>query len=145
MTASGANGRLDPAHRENFLGQAREMIPALRERAHQAERDRRMPDETHRAFVEAGFYRLFQPARYGGHEKDWRLIVDMSAELGRGCASSAWLFSNISGPIWLVGMHYPETQDEVWGEHPGALIASSFPASGATATRVDDGLEVDGT
>ena len=91
MTGDGANGRPDPAHREKFLERARELIPALRERAHQAEQDRRMPDETHRAFVEAGFYRLFQPARYGAHEKDWRLVVDMSAELGRGCASSAWL------------------------------------------------------
>jgi 3-hydroxy-9,10-secoandrosta-1,3,5(10)-triene-9,17-dione monooxygenase len=76
---------------------------------------------------------------------DWRLMVDMSAELGRGCGSSAWVFSNLSGPSWVVGMHHPETQDEVWGDHPEARIASSFPAAGATATRVDDGLEVNGT
>ncbi len=133
------------AVRAEMLDRARAMVPALRERAHQAEQDRRMPDETHRAFVEAGFYRLFQPIRYGGHEMDLALMVDMCAELGRGCGSSTWLFSNIASHSWIAGMHYPETQEELWGENPEALIASSFPAPGASATAVDGGVVVDGT
>ena len=84
MAAGGADGGPDPASRETFLERGRAMIPALRARAQRAERDRRMPDETHRAFADAGFYRLFQPARYGGYEMDWRLLVDMNVELGRG-------------------------------------------------------------
>jgi len=50
---------------------ARGLAPALRERSARAEADRRMPDETHRAFMEAGLYRIFQPIRFGGLELDY--------------------------------------------------------------------------
>ncbi len=46
-----------------LVARAREMVPALRDRAMQAERDRRLPAETDAAFREAGFYRALQPAR----------------------------------------------------------------------------------
>ncbi len=143
--ASSTAGQSDPDLRAALLERARAMVPVLRERAYQAEQDRRMPDVTHREFIEAGFYRLFQPARYGGHEMDLAMMVDMCAELARGCASSTWLFSNIGSHSWIAGMHYPETQEELWGDNPEALIASSFPGPGAKATAVDGGVVVDGT
>ena len=138
-------GRGAPGLRATMIERAKALVPALRERAYQAEQDRRMPDSTHDEFVEAGFYRLFQPARYGGYEMELAVMVDMCAELGRGCASSTWLFSNISTHSWIGGMHYPETQEELWGQNPEALITSSFPGPGAKATRVDGGVVVDGT
>ena len=70
---------------------------------------------------------------------------EMWAGRGRGCGSSTWLFSNIASHSWIAGMHYPETQEELWGDNPEALIASSFPAPGATAKVVDGGVVVDGT
>jgi 3-hydroxy-9,10-secoandrosta-1,3,5(10)-triene-9,17-dione monooxygenase len=135
----------DATPRATMIERAQAMVPVLRERAHKAEQDRRMPDETHREFVEAGFYRLFQPTRYDGYEMDLALMVDMCAELGRGCGSSTWLFSNIASHSWIAGMHYPETQDELWGDNPGALIASSFPTASSKVTAVDGGVVVDGT
>ena len=78
--------------REDILDRARAMVPLLREKALQAERDRLIPVETHRAFQQAGFYRLFQPARYGGYEMPIGLMVEVAGELGRGCGSSAWIF-----------------------------------------------------
>ena len=138
-------GRADPGLRATMIERAKALVPALRERAYQAEQDRRMPDSTHDEFVEAGFYRLFQPVRYGGYEMELAVMVDMCAELGRGCASSTWLFSNIASHSWIGGMHYPETQEELWGQNPEALIASSFPGPDAKATRVDGGVVVDGT
>lgn len=143
--ASSTAGRSDPGLRATMIERAQEMVPVLRERAYQAEQDRRMPDVTHDEFVDAGFYRLFQPARYGGYEMELAVMVDMCAELGRGCASSTWLFSNIASHSWIGGMHYPETQEELWGDNPEALIASSFPGPGAKATGVDGGVVVDGT
>ena len=143
--ASSTAGQSDPDLRAMMIERAREMVPVLRERAYQAEQDRRMPDVTHDEFVEAGFYRLFQPARYGGYEMELAMMVDMCAELARGCASSTWLFSNIGSHSWIGGMHYPETQEELWGDNPEALIASSFPGPGAKATAVDGGVVVDGT
>ena len=83
--------------REELADRARAMISMLRDRAPEAEKNRRLPDITHKNFIEAGFYRMFQPRRYGGYEMDWGCILDVAAELGRGCGSSCWVFTNLTG------------------------------------------------
>ncbi len=131
--------------REQILQRARDMVPALRERAAAAENARRIPDETQDAFVEAGFYRIFQPKRYGGFEMDYTLTVDIAAELGRGCGSSAWVFTNVAQHGIINGMKDPRAQEEMWGDNPDTLCASAHPGKDAKITRVDDGFMVDGT
>jgi len=130
--------------REDILHRARAMVPLLREKALQAERDRLIPVETHRAFQQAGFYRLFQPARYGGYEMPIGLMVEAAGELGRGCGSSAWIFTNLAVQNWIIGMHQPQAQEDVWGGNPEATAASSFPTQGGTGRYVDGGLVLDG-
>ena len=46
---------------EAMLERARAMIPVLRQRANDCEALRRVPDETVRDFLEAGFFRIIQP------------------------------------------------------------------------------------
>ena len=87
---------------------------------------------------------MFQPKKFGGYEMDLALMVDVAAETGRGCGSSTWNLTNIAVQGWIQGMHVPEVQEEIWGDNPDALIASAFPGKGATAKRVDGGIEVDG-
>ena len=131
-------------HREEFIERARALVPVLRDRAAQAETDRRISDETHQEFLDAGLYRMFQPKRFGGHEMDLALLVDVGAELGRGCGSSAWNLTNLAVQSWIGGMHNPENQEELWADNPNALIASSFPNPGARVQKVDDGFIVNG-
>jgi 3-hydroxy-9,10-secoandrosta-1,3,5(10)-triene-9,17-dione monooxygenase len=123
---------------------ARGLAPALRERSARAEADRRMPDETHRAFMEAGLYRIFQPIRFGGLELDYPAIVDVAAELGRGCGSSAWIFTNLTQPGIINGMKDPRAQDELWADNPETLCATAHPGPNSTVTPVDGGIVVDG-
>lgn len=130
--------------REEVLDRARAMVPALRKRALEADRNRGIPRETHRAFMAAGFYRLFQPARHGGDEMPLGMMVEVAAELGRGCGSSAWIFTNLAVQSMIIGMHQPRAQDDVWGPNRDALAASSFPLKGGNARRVDGGLVLDG-
>lgn len=132
-------------HREDFIQRAHDLVPALRDRAAQAEADRRLPDETYRDFMDAELYRMFQPERFGGYEMDLGLMLDVAVEIGRGCGSSVWNLTNLAVQNWIIGMHYPETQEEVWGDNPTALIASSFPGPGSNVKKLDDGLLVDGT
>ena len=106
---------------EALTAAARDMVPQLRARARQAETDRRMPEETHRAFADAGFYRIFRPARFGGLELDYPVIVDIAAELGRGCGSSAWVFTNLAQPGIINGMKDPRAQEELWADDPDTL------------------------
>ena len=130
--------------REEILERARAMVPMLREKALQTDESRVVPPETNRAFEEAGFYKLFQPARYGGYEMSIRMLVEVAGELGRGCGSSAWVFTNLAAQNWIIGMHLPKAQDDVWGKNPRALCASSFPTQGGTGRYVEGGLQLNG-
>jgi 3-hydroxy-9,10-secoandrosta-1,3,5(10)-triene-9,17-dione monooxygenase len=136
--------RNGPFDREVFIERARALVPRLRERAQQAEELRRLPDETHRDFVDADLYRLYQPRRYGGFEMDYQLQVDVAAEIGRGCGSSAWVQSILGSHSWVHGMFEEEAQDEVWAKDPDALIASASPTRESTTTRTGDGFTVEG-
>ena len=133
-----------PPTRDDLLERARGLIPALRARALQTERDRVIPPDTHRAFQEAGFYKLFRPARLGGYEMSIAMLVEVAGELGRGCGSSAWVFTNLAVQNWIVGMHHPRAQDDVWGSNPDALCASSFPTQGGSGRYVDGGIVLNG-
>lgn len=131
--------------RSTLVEKARALIPVLRERAPAAEKNRRVEDATQQAFIDAGFYRVFQPRRYGGYEMEFSVILDIAAELGRGCGSSCWIYTNLTGQTWINGMKGLEAQDDVWKNNPNATIASSFPGKDATVKEVEDGWIADGT
>lgn len=85
----GTTNLADKAAQEAALVEkARALAPLLAERAHDAELNRRIPDQTHADFRDAGFYRALQPARYGGMELDYGAQTAFARELGRACASS---------------------------------------------------------
>lgn len=135
----------DPTtERARLIDRAKALVPALRERAAKVDQDRRIATETHAAFIDAGFYRIHQPRRFGGYEMDLTMMIDLAAELGRGCGSSCWIFTNLAIQNLILGTHYPDTQAEVWGAGGNALIASSFPAKGGKARKVDGGIVCDG-
>jgi 3-hydroxy-9,10-secoandrosta-1,3,5(10)-triene-9,17-dione monooxygenase len=131
-------------NRDELIDRARQLVPALRERAAATERLRRLPDQTQRELLAAGLYRMYLPRRYGGDELDYQLQVDVAAELGRGCGSTAWVWSIVNSHHWVHGMMDVRAQDEVWGQSPDAVIASAFPAGGATVEAADGGFLVDG-
>jgi 3-hydroxy-9,10-secoandrosta-1,3,5(10)-triene-9,17-dione monooxygenase len=106
------------------------MMPTVRARAGRTEELRHIPDETHRDFIEAGFYRVLQPARYGGFELDYGTQTELSVELAQGCASSGWIASITACHAWIAGMFPPAAQEHVWGDNAGTLIASSFQPPG---------------
>ena len=124
------------AHLAHLAARARDLVPVLRERAAEAETLRRLPDATISDLQQAGLFRLFQPARYGGIEAPIRAFIDIGAMLARGCGSTSWVFNNLVVHNWMLG-YWPNTaQDEVWQDEPHALIGSSFvfPAGRAEAT-----------
>jgi 3-hydroxy-9,10-secoandrosta-1,3,5(10)-triene-9,17-dione monooxygenase len=130
--------------RDDLIARARDMIPELRARAAEAEALRRLPDATNAAFHAAGLYRMYQPRAYGGYEMDYQAQIDVAAEIGRGCGSSAWVLSIVASHSWVHGMMTREAQDEMWAKTPEAIIASAFPSRGASATEVAGGLLLDG-
>lgn len=132
------------AEQQKMIDAARAMAPTLLDRARKAEQDRAVPQQTFDEFTEKGFFRIHQPERYGGKGWDISMMVRLGAELGQGCGSSCWIFSNLAVQNWILGMNNPEAQEDVWGDSPTALIASSFPAKGGKVERTDGGLIANG-
>ena len=54
------------AIRERLLSKARDMVPALRERAAETAELCHLPEATIREMVDSGMFRALQPAKWGG-------------------------------------------------------------------------------
>lgn len=123
---------------------AAELVPVLRRRAAETERQRRLPDETFHDLRDAGIFKAAQPEAYGGYALPIGEVCDMVAEIGRGCGSSSWISGVYADHCVTVGMFSKEAQDEVWGAKPEAVIGSGLRPSGKTR-RVDGGYRLSGT
>lgn len=116
--------------RDELVKAAQDLVPVLRERAVEAEQLRRMPDETIKDLKAAGIHKIFMPLRYGGFEMDWGTHVDVSAALGAGCGSTAWVASVVFCHTWMLGRFPPEAQEEFWSDRPDAIIGTAFAGGG---------------
>lgn len=127
-----------------LLARARELAPMLQGRAAEAERARRMPAATDREFREAGFYRVLQPAAFGGFELSYGFQMQLAEEIARGCPSSGWILGVVAAHSWIFGMFPPEAQREFWTADASATIATSFFPDGATVKREGSGFRLNG-
>ena len=126
-----------------IVASASELLPMLRERAAATEAERRVSDATTEAFHAAGFFKLMQPARYGGYEYGFTAFIDVVSELARGCTSSSWGCSLGAIHQWLVGTFPEQAQDDVWRKDPSAIVCGSY-APTTMAQKVDGGYLVQG-
>jgi 3-hydroxy-9,10-secoandrosta-1,3,5(10)-triene-9,17-dione monooxygenase len=145
-------GTLQQATRRDFshvgydeaMRRAREIVPALRERAQAAEDARGLTRDTEQLLHETGLFRFHQPKAFGGMELDFVAVVDIPAEIARGCPSTAWNVGNLACHHWILGYYHPDTQREVWDANPDALIASSIALAAGRARKADGGYVVSG-
>jgi 3-hydroxy-9,10-secoandrosta-1,3,5(10)-triene-9,17-dione monooxygenase len=145
-------GTLPQAVRRNFsrvgydeaMRRARELVPVLAERAQAAADARMLLRANEQLLHEAGLFRFHQPKAWGGMELPFVAVVDIPAELGRGCASTAWNVANLGCHAWLLGYYHPDTQREVWEANPDALIASSIALAAGRGRKVEGGFVISG-
>lgn len=119
------------------------LVPMLRERAQATEVARRVSEQTTDEFRAAGFFKLMQPARYGGYEYGFTGFIDVISELGRGCTSSAWGCAIGSIHQWLIAGFSQQAQDDVWAHDPAAFACVSYAPTGSTEV-VDGGQLIHG-
>ncbi len=129
---------------DEAMRRARECVPLLRERAQKCEEARVLLPENERLLHETGLFRFHQPRRFGGMELPFIAVVDIVAELARGCPSTAWNVGNLGCHHWILGYYEPETQHEIWDENADVLIASSIALAAGRGRKVKDGFVVSG-
>lgn len=128
---------------EEILGKVRDLLPALRDRAQEAEELRRVPPESVKGLQETGFFRLLQPVRHGGFEAHPLTFYTAVKHIASACGSTGWVASVLGVHPWHVGLFDSRAQDEVWAEDQDVRISSSYAPVGR-ATPVEGGFRFSG-
>lgn len=126
-----------------LIRQARALVPALKSRAAQAEKDQKIPDETIADMKKAGLFKAMQPKRYGGHEVDPRTFFEIQMTLAEGCMSTSWIYGVMGVHPWQLARYPDEAQQDVWGDDTDTLVGSTYMPV-AKVTPVDGGYRISG-
>jgi 3-hydroxy-9,10-secoandrosta-1,3,5(10)-triene-9,17-dione monooxygenase len=126
---------------DEMVARATAMRDTLRVRQAECEAQGRLPDVTNREYVEAGFFRVLQPRRFGGYEFGLETFLRVAIELSRGCPSSGWVYALTAGHAHTVTMWPEQGQIELFGDGDFRCPLSNLPAA---AVPVDGGYRVDG-
>ncbi|PXA83922.1 acyl-CoA dehydrogenase [Nostoc sp. 3335mG] len=130
MSSLGAANAADVPTVDDLLDRARALRPMLMERAAATEAKRRVSDDVTRTMVEAGLYRLGQPARFGGYEYGPSALLKLGFEIGRGCGSTGWCAMIANVNAWLASYWPIEAQEEIWGDNADHLVTGTFVPTG---------------
>jgi 3-hydroxy-9,10-secoandrosta-1,3,5(10)-triene-9,17-dione monooxygenase len=121
----------------------RELLPVLRDRAQEAEDGRVVPAESVKALEGTGFFRLLQPAAFGGFEADPITFYSAVRLIASACGSTGWVASVVGVHPWHLALFPAEAQQEVWGSDQSTRMSSSYAPTGK-AHVVDGGHLVSG-
>jgi alkylation response protein AidB-like acyl-CoA dehydrogenase len=133
-----------PLGRDELLGRARALVPALAVRALDAEQRRQIPEQTVRDLWESGLLLAGRPERFGGQPVDFDTLMEVAAVLGEGCGSTAWCYAVWVNHNWLVGLYADPAQQEFYGTAPDVLASSAFNPMGGKVGPAADGYTLHG-
>lgn len=120
----------------DLVERARRLVPALKARTAQADKDLKVPEESIAALQAAGLLRALQPRVFGGYEVDPRTFFEIQTILAEGCMSTAWVYGVMGVHPWQLARYPIEAQREVWGDDHNTLICSTYmPSAKVTVSR----------
>ena len=125
------------------IGGVRELLPVLRERAQETEDGRVVPADSIKSLEGTGFFRLLQPAAFGGFEADPLTFYTAVRLIASACGSTGWVASVLGVHPWHLGLFPAAAQQEVWGRDQATRSSSSYAPTG-TAVTADGGHRVSG-
>jgi 3-hydroxy-9,10-secoandrosta-1,3,5(10)-triene-9,17-dione monooxygenase len=135
-----------PARRiakEEVLQRALALAPLFAARAEAAEEARRIPLQSAKEMLDAGFARVLLPERIGGYGLGFDTWYEVTRELSKADASHGWCASLIIHHAHLIA-HFPhEARQMVWAEGLDVPIAASF-APTVKAVPVEGGYRISG-
>ncbi len=122
---------------------AAELAPRIAERAQEVDEVRHVHQDSIAEITDAGLFHAFLPAAYGGEEAAPDDFVGAVIEIGKACASTAWVLSVLGLHHWEMSLMPKQLQDELYADNPRTLLSSSYAAR-STARRVDGGFVISG-
>ena len=132
--------RPDPA---SLKAKVHAASPRIKGLALATEQAATVPAESIELLREIGFYDIVKPKAFGGYEQDFDLLVDLTIELAKACASTAWVAGLLAAHQWLLAGFPEEAQHDVWGRDPNAVLCGSY-APAAKAVAAEGGYRMSG-
>src|SRR5208282_5568828 len=86
---------------QELVSRATALRPLLDKNAAQSEADRRLVEENLRALDDAGLMEVMLPRRLGGQGASMATMLRASAELAKGCPSTAWVHAVMNISAWF--------------------------------------------
>jgi alkylation response protein AidB-like acyl-CoA dehydrogenase len=119
------------------------LAPAIRARADEIEKGRRVPPDLVGRLSEAGCFRALVPRSHGGAELDLPAHMRVIEDLAKADGSVGWtVMIGSSAPV-VLGLLPRETFDAVYAGGPDVILGGAFNPTGV-ATPVDGGFRVRG-
>lgn len=128
---------------DELMARARALLPLIKSQVENNDLQRDVAPQVIAALKEAGLYKLFQPAAWGGYETDPRAFYEVQNIIAEACASTAWVFGVHSVQAFLLSMMDRQAQADVWGDDSNSLMSSSFQPVGKVQA-VDGGYRISG-
>jgi len=116
--------------REELIKRARAMVPTLIERAPECERLCRLPQETFDDFVDAGFFKIGLPKKYGGYELDYDVLCEVIMEVAHGCGSSAWNLAVLGEHNYSLANSPKVILEALWAEDSNVVASTGNDPKG---------------
>jgi len=129
--------------KDELVARAASLRELLWEDAAVADHDRVLTERVVDAVQDAGLFKLLTPKRLGGYETDAATVLDTLAELGRGCASTAWVGAVINFAAWNLALFGEQAQKDVWESDPDARVCWVFSPT-ANVQQADGGRIITG-
>ena len=119
------------------------IAPTLAANAEACVQARSVVPESMKAMVEAGLFKICQPARVGGYELSLRIQYDTITAVSQVCPSSGWILMVMGAHHFCLGSWPERGQEEVFGEGRNGLVSGTLAWQGK-ARAAEGGYRVDG-
>jgi alkylation response protein AidB-like acyl-CoA dehydrogenase len=124
------------------LEAARKLAPLVADCADEAERDRELPGRLVAAMADAGLFKIWVPAKFGGSERDFATFVDIVTEVGRIDGSAGWI-TFVHAVYGALAAYLPDSAaNEIYSGSDAILAGTLNPTGRAIPTK--DGYLVTG-
>jgi 3-hydroxy-9,10-secoandrosta-1,3,5(10)-triene-9,17-dione monooxygenase len=130
--------------RDEMIARAEALLPGLRDRSAEAERNRRLADETVAEFRAAGFHKIMQPRRFGGFELGMGTAAECIRTLSTACGSSGWVANLFMVHNYQVSLFPVAAQQEYWATGDDQICSTVSFAPKSDAVKVDGGYRLTG-
>lgn len=134
-----------PALAESEVVAAAEaLLPALREREIQTDKDRQVPEENIRLLAESGLLGIFRAKKWGGSELSMRAHVDAVATVAKGCQATAWVLGVFHAHDYIIGHMPDQAQADIYESAPDQAVAAVIGPRGKAVKQADGSFRLTG-